>query len=125
MRAVKGALLICALLVPLAVLAARNFPQAAQRGELTAHQYPYYTIDKKTRRLAVGGKIYNQHNMIIMPVSLQGQKAEVMYSLDTSGSLSAIWLLTATEAAKYPRPKQAPKPEQPKKEEEKQQQGAQ
>jgi hypothetical protein len=88
------------------VLAARNFPQGAQRGELTAHQYPYYTIDKKTRRLAVGGKIYNHHNLIIMSVSLQAQKAEIMYSLDTNGQLSAIWLLTPSEAARYPKAKQ-------------------
>ncbi|MGH8631956.1 MAG: hypothetical protein ACREU7_14510 [Burkholderiales bacterium] len=106
MRLIGCALLTAALLLPLGALAARNFPQSAQRGELTAHQYPYYTIDKKTRRLAVGGKIYNHHNMIIMPVSLQAQKAQVMYSLDINGNLSAIWLLTAAEAAKYPKPKQ-------------------
>jgi hypothetical protein len=120
LRTAGRALLACALLFPLAVLAARNFPQSAQRGELTAHQYPYYIIDKKTLRLAVGGKIYNHHNMIIMPVSLQAQKAEIMYSLDFNGQLSAIWLLTGEEAAKYPKPKQ-PKQGQANKEEARQQ----
>ena len=100
------ALLVGALLLPAGVLAARNFPQSAQRGELTAHQYPYYLIDKKTWRLAVGGKIYNHQNMIIMPVSLQAQKAQIMYSLDVNGELSAIWLLTPAEAARYPKAKQ-------------------
>jgi hypothetical protein len=98
--------LVVAILVPADSHAQRNFPQTAKRGELTAHQYPYYTIDKKTRRLAVGGKIYNHHNMIIMPVSLQAQKAQIMYLLGMSGDLAAIWLLTPAEAAKHPIPKQ-------------------
>jgi hypothetical protein len=101
------ALLAGAMLLSAGVLAQRFFPQNAKRGELTAHQYPHYTIDNKTRRLAVGGKIYSHHNLIIMPVSLQAQKAEVMYALDINGELAAIWLLTAEEAGRYPKPKPA------------------
>jgi len=105
MRRLGLALLVAAMLMPAGAAAQRNFPQTAKRGELTAHQYPYYTIDKKTRRLAVGGRIYNHHNMIVMPASLQEQKAPVMYSVDMNGELGAIWLLTAAEAEKYPKPK--------------------
>jgi hypothetical protein len=116
MRRLCCALIAGALLIQVSALAARNFPQSAKRGALTAHQYPYYTIDKSTRRIAVGGKIYNHHNLIIMPVSLQSQTAEIMYSVDTNGELSAIWLLTPEEAAKYPRatepePQPVPQPE--------------
>ena len=94
--------------------AARTFPPKAQRGEITAHRYPFYQIDKKTKRLAVGGKIYNQHNMIVMPVSVTAQKLQVMYLLDMRGDLAAIWLLTPAEAAKYklPKPKPQPAPKQ-------------
>lgn len=105
MRRLGLALLVAAMLMPVGAAAQRNFPQSAKRGELSAHQYPYYTIDKKILRLAVGGKIYDQHNMIVMPVRLQAQKAEVMYRLDMNGEVAAIWLLTAAEAAARPRPK--------------------
>jgi hypothetical protein len=83
------------------VQAERNFPQNARRGDVTAHQYPNYTIDEKTRRLAVGGKIYNEHNRIIMPVSLSTQKLAVMYVLDPRGEISKMWLLTVAEASRY------------------------
>jgi len=43
-------------------------------------------------------------------VSLQTQKAPVMYTLDANGELSAIWLLTDTEAARYPAPLLPPTP---------------
>jgi hypothetical protein len=96
-----SALLVAAALTALEARAERNFPAKAQRGEISAHRYPYYTIDKKVRRLAVGGKIYNEHNMIVMPASVQTQKLQVMYLLDVNGDLAAIWLLTPAEAAKY------------------------
>jgi hypothetical protein len=82
--------------------AARNFPQDARRGTITEHQYPHYQIDSSTYRIAAGGRIINQKNMIIMPVSFYG-KAEVMYRLDMRGELSVIWLLTREEAALHPK----------------------
>jgi len=96
-------LLLLSLLCVSAVEAARNFPQNAMRGTITEQQYPHYKIDSSTYRMSAGGRIYNQHNLIIMPVSFNGQ-AEVMYRLDISGDLSAIWLLTREEAAMHPKP---------------------
>ncbi|HWQ39290.1 MAG TPA: hypothetical protein VNM24_11895 [Burkholderiales bacterium] len=98
-------MLAAAVLTALEAGADRNFPAKAQRGEISAHRYPYYTIDKQVRRLAVGGKIYNEHNMIVMPAAVQTQKLQVMYLLDANGELAAIWLLTPAEAAKYRRSK--------------------
>ena len=83
--------------------AARDFPQNAKRGTITEHQYPHYKIDSSIYRIAAGGRIINQQNLIIMPVSFHG-KAEVMYRLDNRGELSAIWLLTREEALLYPKP---------------------
>ena len=83
--------------------AARSFPQNARRGTITEHQYPHYKIDSSVYRIAAGGRIFNQHNLIIMPASFYG-KAEVMYRLDINGELSAIWLLTREEAAMHPNP---------------------
>lgn len=87
-------------------LAERGFPPAAKRGELKAHQYPHYRIGKTTYRISAGGRIFNEQNMIIMPVSLQRQTAQVMYQVDMNGQLSALWLLTRDEASKHalPRP---------------------
>jgi hypothetical protein len=87
------------------VAAARNFPPAAKRGELKAHEYPHYKIGKIVFRLSAGGKIFSEQNTIIMPVSLQRKTAQVMYLIDINGQLSALWLLTRDEAARIPLPK--------------------
>jgi hypothetical protein len=81
---------------------ARNFPEEAIRGELKSHDFPYVKIGDKTLRLAPGGRIFNQQNLIIMPASLQSQTAQIMYTTDMNGDLSRVWLLTAEEAAQYP-----------------------
>ena len=85
--------------------AERNFPEQARRGELKASQYPSMKIGDKIYRLAVGSRIFNQQDLIIMPGSLQVQAAPIMYQLDMSGDLSRIWLLTGEEAARLPPPK--------------------
>jgi hypothetical protein len=92
--------------------AARNFPQNAQRGTITEHQYPLYKIGYATYRIAAGGRIIDQHNRIIMPASFYG-KAEVMYRLDGRGELSVIWLLTPEEVALHPNPHTIVLPENP------------
>ena len=88
--------------------AVREFPQDARRGTIESHEYPYYRIDKKTYRMSAGGRIFNEHNLIIVPVSLPSGKAEIMYRLDTRGELFAIWLLTREEAALHPKRTSAP-----------------
>ena len=79
----------------------RMFPPNANRGELKAHQYPIYKIGNRSYRMSPGGRIFSQQNLIIMPVSLLQQTAQIMYSIDINGQLSAIWLLTPAEAKKY------------------------
>jgi hypothetical protein len=86
----------------LPVFSARNFPEKAVRGEMKAHSYPYVKIGDKTLRLAPGGRIFNEQNLIIMPASLQSQTAQIMYTTDMNGDLSRVWLLTAQEASQYP-----------------------
>jgi hypothetical protein len=86
----------------------REFPQDARRGTIESHEYPYYRIDKETYRMSAGGRIFNEQNLIIVPVSLPRGKAEIMYRLDTRGELFAIWLLTSDEAAMNPKRPGAP-----------------
>lgn len=90
------------------VLADRNFPPRAARGEMKAFQYPYVKIGSRTLRLSPGSRIFNEQNMIVMPVSVQAQKAQVMYSIDMNGDLDDLWLLTAQEARARPLPKAPP-----------------
>ncbi len=72
------------------------------RGEMKSHAYPYVKVGGKTLRVAPGGRIFNQQNLIIMPAALQSQTAQIMYTTDMNGDLSRVWLLTAEEAAQYP-----------------------
>jgi hypothetical protein len=109
----RRCLIVVLCLTATALLAARNFPQDARFGELTRFSYPYATIGDKTLRMSPGAKIYNEQNLIIMPAAMRQQGA-VLYRLDNAGALSAIWLLTAQEAASYASksaPKPAPKPD--------------
>ncbi len=95
--------LLASLLWMAPTLAARDFPQQAKRGTITSHQYPHYRIGSTTYRLASGGRIFNEQNLIVMPASLQRRQVEVMYRLDFRGELSAIWLLTPEEAERIPK----------------------
>jgi hypothetical protein len=110
------------LLVPLLALVAsglftatpafadRNFPERAKRGEMKAYEYPFMKIGDRTLRLSAGSRIFNEHNLIIMPASLQKQSAAVMFSTDINGELSEVWLLTAQEAKARPLPTILPAP---------------
>ena len=83
-------------------IAERTFPEQAKRGDLKAYEYPSMKIGDNVYRLSPASRIFNQQNLIIMPASLQVQKAPVMYLLDMSGDLSRLWLLTGEEAARLP-----------------------
>jgi hypothetical protein len=83
----------------------RNFPEQAVRGDIKAYEYPAMKIGDRIYRLSPGSRIFNRHNLIIMPASLQIQSAPIMYTFDTRGDLASVWLLTAEEAVKHPLPK--------------------
>jgi hypothetical protein len=89
--------------------AERNFPEQARRGDMKAYEYPSMKIGDKVYRLSPGSRIFNQHNLIIMPAALQIQAAPVMYTLDIRGDLASLWLLTGDEAARIA-PPQPPAP---------------
>jgi hypothetical protein len=80
--------------------AQRQLPKDAHFGEITRFAYPLVRIADRTFHMAPGAKIYNQQNLIIMPAAMP-PRAKVLFKLDTAGELSAVWLLTAEEAARY------------------------
>ena len=99
MRSKFLALLICALVMPSAVLAqVRQIPDSAQRGSITHVQDTIVEIDGKRLQLSAGARIRSQDNLIMVPMSLPSG-AMVKYQLDGTGQIHRVWLLTPEEAA--------------------------
>ena len=93
-------LVVSGLALPTAAIAARQLPNDAHFAKGAGFAYPYVKIGATTLRLAVGGKIYNQSNLIIVPVSAP-PVANVLYKTDMNGEISQIWILTDEEAHTY------------------------
>lgn len=80
----------------------RPFPQIAKRGTFTMGSFPEITLNGKARRMSAGGRIFNQNNLIQIPVSVTGSDLVVNYTEDFEGNVDRIWILTAREAAQTP-----------------------
>jgi len=80
--------------------AARTLPSDANFASDAEFNYPYFTAGKQTLRLAVGARIYNERNLIIMPATAPA-KASVLYKTDFNGQVSRVWILTDEEAKAY------------------------
>ena len=83
-----------------AALASRVLPSDAKFAEDAEFSYPYVTANKQTLRLAVGVRIYNEHNLIVMPATVP-PKANVLLKIDINGDVSRVWILTDDEAKAY------------------------
>jgi len=100
-RVIAGtALSFILLLGGVAALAARVLPSDAKFAEDAEFSYPYVTANKQTLRLAVGVRIYNEHNLIVMPATVP-RKANVLLKTDINGDVSRVWILTDDEAKAY------------------------
>ncbi len=100
-RMAVGAALGIALSVVAAVAsAARTLPGDAKFAEDAEFSYPYVKAGKQTLRLAVGARIYNERNLIIMPATAPA-KASVLFKIDINGEISRVWILTDEEAKAY------------------------
>jgi hypothetical protein len=96
--------LLLALAAALPAHAQRLFQANALRGEIVVGQPPDVLLNGKPARLAPGARIRNPTNMIQLSGSLLGQRLTVNYTLDTSGSVRDVWILTDAERAKSPWP---------------------
>jgi hypothetical protein len=83
----------------------RNFPPNALRGVLVVGEIPQVRVNGVDGTLAPGARIFGQNNMLQMSGSLVGAKLLVHYTLDTSGQVKDVWILTPDEAAKRPWPR--------------------
>ncbi|MGP1676757.1 MAG: hypothetical protein ACTS6J_06310, partial [Burkholderiales bacterium] len=99
MRTKLLALLICALVLPAAAMAQlRQIPDTAKRGSIVHIQGTIVEIDGERSRLSAGAQIRSRDNLFIVPMSLP-PGAPVKYTLDSSGQIQRVWVLTAEEAA--------------------------
>ena len=91
--------------LPGAAQVQRNFPPTALRGELVVGVPPLVSLNGDASQLAPGARIRGQNNMLQMSGSLEGSKLIVNYTLDMSGQIRDVWILTSEEASKRPWPK--------------------
>jgi hypothetical protein len=99
MRTKLFAFLICALMLASAAVAqVRQIPDVAKRGNIVHVQGAIVEIDGRRMRLSPGARIRSQANLFIVPMSLP-PGAPVKYTLDGTGQIRRIWVLTPEEAA--------------------------
>jgi hypothetical protein len=106
MRTKLLALLLCALLLPVAALAQlRQIPDSARRGHIVHIQDTIVEVDGQRMRLSAAAQIRSRDNLFIVPMSLP-PGALVKYTLDAMGQIHRIWVLTPEEAAAPDKPLQ-------------------
>jgi len=85
--------------VPAGLMAqVRTIPDTARRGILVPIQGAVVEIDGQRMRLSAGAQARGQNNFIIVPMSLPSG-ALVKYTLEGSGQIHRVWVLTPEEAA--------------------------
>ncbi len=82
----------------------RQFPAQALRGTMVVLQTPSITMDGAPARLSPGSRIRGANNMFVLSAALVNQELTVNYTLEPSGLVHDVWVLTEDEAAlKRPR----------------------
>ena len=90
--------------LPAAAQTSRPFPANALRGELVITQPPEVLLNGRPARLSPGARIRGTNNMLQMSAALVGVPLLVHYTLEPSGSVHNLWILTTDEAARKPWP---------------------
>ena len=103
-RCVLTASLLVATALPLAAQTSRPFPATALRGAFQVTQAPEVELNGRAARLSPGARIRSTNNMLQLSASLTGQSLLVHYTLDPSGLVHEVWILTPEEAARRPWP---------------------
>ncbi len=103
-RCVFAAALSTALVWPAAAQTTRPFPPTALRGALQITQPPDALLNGQPARLSPGARIRGANNMLQTSAAWVGQLMLVHYTLDPSGLVHDVWVLTPDEAARKPWP---------------------
>lgn len=83
----------------------RPFPAQALRGELIVEQPPQVRLNGQPARLAPGARIRGEDNLLRLSGGLVGQALTVHYTVDTSGLVMDVWVLTPEERRIKPWPR--------------------
>ena len=89
---------------PAAAQVPRPFPATALRGELVVLQPPEVALNGRAARLAPGARIRGDNNLLQLSGALVNQRYTVNYTIDPSGLLLDVWILTPAERARLPWP---------------------
>ena len=82
----------------------RDFPASALRGTLVVLQPPEITMDGRPARLSPGSRIRGANTMMVFSATLVNQELTVNYTLEPTGLVHDVWILTPAEA-KLKRPR--------------------
>ncbi len=83
----------------------RNFPKTALRGAIAfGSAPPAIQLNGNDALLAPGVRIHGMDNMLKMTAALEGQKYVVDYSMEATGMVHEVWLLTPDEVKVSPWP---------------------
>ena len=104
LRCVLLVIALAATTLPASAQTVRKFTAQTLRGELTVTQPPEVLLNSKPARLSPGARIRGADNMLQMSGELVGQRLLVHFTLDPSGQLTDVWVLTASEASRKPWP---------------------
>ena len=76
----------------------RQFPPEAKLAELVGQTQPYplLALDDKVLRLAPGGRVFDEHNRVVLHSYLP-KHAHVLYVLDMNGQVSRVYILRPDE----------------------------
>ena len=84
----------------------RNFPPGTLRGSIVFGGFPEVTLNGDTTQLSPGTRIRDEHNRIVLPGTLYGNKMLVHYTVGmNAGQVQDVWILTPDEAAIRPWPR--------------------
>ncbi len=75
----------------------RNIPKDAKAGQLTHLQENVFSLDGQKVRLAAGGTIRGENDLLITPMTVK-RDSIVRYTVDADGNLDKVWVLTPEEA---------------------------
>jgi len=89
---------------PAAAQMPRAFPANALRGELLITQPPEALLNGRPVRLSPGARIRGTNNMLQMSGALVGVPLLVHYTVEPSGGVHTVWILSTDEAARKPWP---------------------
>ena len=103
-RCVIVTALLLASALPAAAQNMRPFTAQTLRGELIVTQPPEVLLNRQPARLAPGSRIRGADNLLLMSGALVGQRLAVNYTLDVTGNILHVWVLTPAEFARQPWP---------------------